>query len=124
MLDNMTLYIDPVSRDLEFDGDGSFRKIYGYDTVVQNVRHTLSTWKDEFFADPTHGTDYERIMGLNQNEVDEDEVKEIIREAVFQEPSVSWIDSISVAMGEGRMLIVTLSATMEDGSKFDLEVKV
>ena len=124
MDDNMTLLIDPATRDLEFDGNGSFKKIYGYDTVVQNVRHTLSTWKDEFFADPDHGTDYERIMGLNQNEIDEDEVKEIIREAVFQEPSVSWIDSIDVAMGEARTLVVTLSATMTDGSKFDLEVTV
>lgn len=124
MDDNMTLYIDPRSLDLEFDENGSFRKIYGYDTVVQNVRNTLSTWKDEFFADPSHGTDYERIMGLNQNDIDEDEVKEIIREAVFQEPSVSWIDSISVAMGEGRTLEVTLSATMTDGSNFNLEVTV
>lgn len=124
MNDNMTLLIDPSTRDLEFDGNGSFKKIYGYDTVVQNVRHTLLTWKDEFFADPEHGTDYERIMGLNQNEIDEDEVKEIIREAVFQEPAVSWIDRINVAMGENRTLIVTLSATMTDGSNFSLEVTV
>ncbi len=121
MDDNMTLLIDPETRDLVFDKDGSFKKIYGGDTVVQNVRHALLTWKEEFFADPTHGTDYERIMGLNQNDIDDDEVKEIIREAVFQEPDVSWIEDIQVAL-EVRTIVVTLTAVMTDGTKFNLEV--
>ena len=66
MGENMTLLIDPETRDLVFDAEGSFQKIYDEDTVVQNIRHALVTWKQEFFADPEHGTDYERIMGTNQ----------------------------------------------------------
>ena len=70
-MDNMTLLIDPESRDLVFDTDGSFKKIYGDDTTVQNVRHTLLAWKAEFFADETHGTDYESIVGQSMNDVDD-----------------------------------------------------
>ncbi len=88
-MENMTLIIDPETHDLIFDENGSFKKIFDIDTTVQNVRHALLTWKDEFFADKTHGTDYERIFGVNQNDIDDDEIKEVIREAVFQEPNIS-----------------------------------
>ena len=120
-MENMTLLIDPETRDLTFDENGAFTKIYDHDTTVQNVRHALLTWKAEFFADETHGTDYERILGLNQNEVDDDEIKEVIREAVFQEPDVSRIDSISVVY-DRRTITVTISATLADGDSIALEV--
>lgn len=120
-MDNMTLLIDPESRDLVFDTAGMFRKVYGDDTTVQNVRHALLAWKAEFFADETHGTDYENIVGLNMNEVDEDEVRETIREAVFQEPDVARIDSIKVTY-ENRNITVELTATLESGETMALEV--
>lgn len=120
-MDNMTLLIDPETRDLVFDEDGSFKKIYDNDTTVQNVRHALLTWKAEFFADQTHGTDYESIMGKNQNEIEDEEIKEIIREAVFQEPDVSRIDSLEVSY-DRREITVELSATLVDGETIVLEV--
>lgn len=121
MDENMTLLIDPESRDLVFDEDGSFRKIYDKDTTVQNVRHALSTWKEEFFADPSHGTDYESVVGKNQNEIEDEEIKDIIREAVFQEPDVQRVDSIAVSY-DRRTLIVQVSATLTDGENIALEV--
>lgn len=121
ILDNMTLLIDPETRDLVFDDDGSFKKIYDRDTTVQNVRHALLTWKAEFFADETHGTDYERIIGRNQNEIDNEEIKEVIREAVFQEPDVSRIDSMTVNY-DRRNITVELTATLVDGETIALEV--
>ena len=62
-MNNMTLLIDPETRDLVFDTEGNFAKIYDKDTTVQNVRHTLITWKAEFFADKTHGTEDHPRMG-------------------------------------------------------------
>lgn len=121
MEENMTLLIDPETRDLVLDGDGHFKKIYGKDTVVQNVRHALLTWKAEFFADKTHGTDYERIMGVNQNDLETGEVEEVIREAVFQEPDISRIDDISISY-EKRNITVEIAATMVDGDAIRLEV--
>lgn len=120
-MDNMTLLIDPETRDLVFDDAGSFKKIYGIDTTVQNVRHALLTWKAEFFADKTHGTDYERIFGVNQNDIDEDEIKEIIREAIFQEPDVSRIDTLTVSY-DRRNISVEFSATLVSGETIVLEV--
>ena len=120
-MDNMTLLVDPETRDLVFDEEGYFRKIYGTDTTVQNVRHALVTWKAEFFADRSHGTDYERIMGVSQNEADEDEIKEVIREAVFQEPDISRIDSLTVSC-DRRNISVNFTAAPVDGETITLEV--
>lgn len=120
-MEDMTLLIDPETRDLVFDDAGMLAQIYGKDTIVQNVRHALLTWKAEFFADKEHGTDYERIVGKNQNEIDNEEIKEVIREAVFQEPYVSRIDSMDVTY-DRRKVTVELSATLTDGENVVLEV--
>ena len=121
MGENMTLLIDPETRDLVFDAEGSFQKIYDEDTVVQNIRHALVTWKQEFFADPEHGTDYERIMGTNQNEIEVEEIKEILREAIFQEPNVSRIDTMTVTY-DGRSISEEFSATLVNDEQISLEV--
>lgn len=121
MDEDMTLLIDPETRDLVFDEGGNFVKIYGADTTVQNVRHALLTWKAEFFADREHGTDYERIMGVNQNDLETGEVEEVIREAVFQEPAIARIDDISVTY-ERRNISVEIAATLTNGERIRLEV--
>ena len=121
MDENMTLLIDPETRDRVFDEDGSFQKIYVEDTVVQNVRHALVTWKQEFFADPEHGTDYERILGTNQNEIETEEIKEILREAIFQESDISRISEMTVSYN-GRSVSVEFSAALVDGGQISLEV--
>lgn len=121
-MDNMTLRIDPETRDLVFDETGSFQKIHGTDTIVQNVRHALVTWKQEFFADLEHGTDYERVVGTNQNEIDGEEIKEIIREAIFQEPDVSRVDELIVSY-DGRGVSAEFSATLVNDEQVRLEVK-
>ena len=120
-MDNMTLLIDPETRDLVFDEQGNFKKIYDEDTMVQNVRHALITWKAEFFADNTHGTDYERILGKNVNEVDVGEIKEVVREGIFQEPNVQWIDSLDVTFN-GRSVTAAFVATLINGESISLEV--
>lgn len=121
MAENMTLLIDPETRDLVLDENGSFKMIYEDDTTAQNVRHALLTWKAEFFADKEHGTDYERIMGVNQNDLETGEVEEVIREAVFQEPNIARIDDISVTY-ERRSISAEIAATTTNGERIRLEV--
>ena len=121
MDEDMTLLIDPETRDLVFDGGGNFVKIYGADTTVQNVRHALLTWKAEFFADLVHGTDYERIMGTNQNEIDINEIQDIVREAIVQEDEGSRIDTLTVSY-DGRSVTAEFSATLVSGETIELEV--
>ena len=121
MDENMTLLIDPETRDLVLDENGDFKKIFGKDTVIQNVRHALLTWKAEFFADRRHGTDYERIMGVNQNELEDGDVDEVIREAVFQEPDISWIESLTITF-ENRTITAEILAVTVDDEVVRLEV--
>ena len=121
MEENMTLLVDPETRDLAFDDGGNFKKIFDADTTVQNVRHALLTWKAEFFADLIHGTEYERIVGMNQNEIDLNEVQDIIREAIFQEDDISRIDTITVSY-DGRTVAAAFPATLVSGETIALEV--
>ncbi len=121
MDENMTLLIDPETRDLVFDEGGNFVKIYDADTTVQNVRHALLTWKAEFFADLVHGTDYERIVGTNQNEIDISEIQDVIREAIFQENDVSLINTLNVSY-DGRNVTAEFSATLVNGETIVSEV--
>lgn len=122
-MDNMTLLVDPETKDLVFDENGMLVQIFDEETVIQNVRHALLAWKEEFFADEEHGTDYDRIVGRNQNEIDEDEIEQIIREAVFQEDEVQRIDSLTVAY-EKRSLSVELTATIGTGEQTTLALEV
>lgn len=119
--ENMTLKIDPETRDLVFDENGSLEMIYGDDTTVQNVRHTLLAWTGEFFADEEHGTDYEQIMGKNENDIESGDIEEVIRDAVFQEPDVSSVDSITSSY-EKRSVSVGVEMTLDDGETVNLEV--
>lgn len=121
MDEDMTLLIDPETRDLVFDEGGNFVKIYGADATVQNVRHALLTWKAEFFADLVHGTDYERIMGTNQSEIDINEIQDVVREAIFQEDEVSRIDTLNVSY-DGRNVTAEFSATLVSGETIASEV--
>lgn len=120
-MENTTLYIDPETRDLAFDESGNLKMISGKDTTVQNVRHALLTWIAEFFADETHGTDYPQIVGLNENDIDDSQIKEVVREAVFQEPDVARIDSLAISV-EKRSITATFTATLANGETINLEV--
>ena len=120
-MENMTLLIDPETRDLVFDENGSFQTIFDDDTVAQNIRHTLLTWKGEFFADKTHGTDYGQIVARNGNDVGNSSIQEALREAIFQEPEVSRIETLSVNFS-GRSVSVDFSAVLKSGEQVSLEV--
>lgn len=120
-ISEMTLMLDPDTRDLVFDEDGNLKMIYDTDVIVQNIRNVLSTWKEEFFADDEHGTDYEEIMGKSQNEIEDDEIEEIVREAVFQEEEVSSVEDVTYTLN-GRRLFVTVVAILSNEEEIILEV--
>ena len=121
MDDNMTLRIDPDSRDLVFDKDGIMGRIYGDDTTGQCIRLTLLTWKGELFLDTTHGTEYDRVLGKKPSELSDDEAGEVIREALFQEQDVSHVNSLSVDIGN-MAASITLDATLFSGKKISMGV--
>lgn len=117
-----TLKIDPVTRDLVLDDDGIMEVVTGDDVPAQNVRLTLQAWRGEFPFVPSHGTEYDRIMGKKPGELTEDEVPEVIRDAVFQEPEVEEVQEVSYNL-EGRALDVSVSGRLADGETINAEVK-
>lgn len=118
---NMTLKIDPETMDIPLDEDGNMVLIYGDETTAQCVRLTLLTWKGGFPLDESHGTDYERIFGRRRSDLENDEVEEVLREAIFQETDVEQIDQLD-AETDGRELSVTFSGTLYSGQTISTEV--
>ena len=119
--DNMTLRIDPESRDLVLDEDGFMERIYGDDTTSQSVRLTLQTWQGEFFLDTTHGTEYDRILGKKPHELPHDEVGEVLREAIFQETDVAQVDEVTADIG-GKAVGAAFNAKLASGKIISMEV--
>ena len=92
---NMTLKIDPETMDIPLDEDGNMVLIYG--------------------------TDYERIFGRRRSDLENDEVEEVLREAIFQETDVEQIDQLD-AETDGRELNVAFSGTLYSGQTISMEV--
>ena len=68
-------------------------------------------------------TSYDELKarGLIAQVTDEEEIKEIMREAIFQEPDVSRIDSMTVSY-DGRSVSVAFTATLVTKETITLEV--
>lgn len=122
-MDGYTLKIDEKTRDLVFDDDGCFEEIYGDESSAQAVRLTLLVYKGEFPLDITHGTDYDRIMGQPLSRLPQDEIEEILREAIFQEEEVLQIDSMDLTQ-KGRSLSVSFVGTLKSGKTIKTETEV
>lgn len=71
--------------------------------------------------DESHGTDYERIFGRRRSDLENDEVEEVLREAIFQETDVEQIDQLD-AETDGRELSVAFSGTLYSGQTISMEV--
>lgn len=122
---NMTLKIDTETMDLVFDDDGMCECIYGDETTTQCVRLTLQTGKESFPLDLEHGTAWEQILGRKMSDLADDEVDEIIREAIFQEDDVEQVDSLAVERDEsGRHLDIAFTGTLYGGRQISTEVSI
>ncbi|MCI8442575.1 MAG: DUF2634 domain-containing protein [Provencibacterium sp.] len=109
-----TLYINPDTRDIEFDGAGNLRLIAGDEAATQNIRQTLLIWKKEWPLNLEHGTDYEKILGRKLSDLADDEAEEVLREAIFQEPRVREISSLTLMRQDGS-LHVEFEAVLDNG---------
>lgn len=121
MEDNYTLRIDPKSRDITFDTDGMMETVAGDDTTAQAVRLTLQTWLGEFALVPSHGTNYEAIMGKKPKDLTEDEIPEVVRAAIFQEPEVEEVEEVTYTQA-GRSLDIFFVGRLSNGNIISSEV--
>ena len=117
-MSNMTLYIDPVARDLTFS-DGDIRTIIGDETTAQAVRTTLLAWLGEWQLDTRHGTDYATIFDGQLR--DKARIRDIITAAIYQEPQVQRVQTVTVSLS-GRELRVSFTALLKSGNTISSEV--
>lgn len=115
------LKLDLESRDLCFDSEGILDHLEDAEAIAQNIRNNLNTWRGEFELDTSHGTEWERVVGLPASGM-EDEADDVLRESIFQEPYVREIESLSCAI-DGRTIEADFSGTLYDGSTVRVEVK-
>lgn len=111
--------IDPETKDLSFTDKGMLEVMEDDAAIAQGVALTLGAWKGDFELVPSHGTDYEQILGT---EVDEETTDEVLREAIFQEEQITTVESLGVTRGEGRKMTVTWSGQLSDGKTISMEV--
>lgn len=111
--------IDPETKDLSFTDEGMLEVLEDDAAIAQGVALTLGAWKGDFELVPSHGTDYEQILGTV---VDEETTDEVLREAIFQEEQITTVESLGVAQGEGRKMTVTWSGQLSDGKTISMEV--
>lgn len=119
---NMTLLIDPGTRDLRFDSEGNMETVSGDITSAQAVRLTLLVYDGEFPFDIDHGVLYDRVLGKRTPELRDDEIAEVIRSGVFQESSVAQIDSLTATVDDKRRLNISLLGYLTSGASFSTEV--
>lgn len=118
---NMTLKMDPYTYDIAIDAEGVMQTLYDDDTTAQCIRLTLLAYMGDFPLDEAHGTEYDRILGQRAGTLNMEEVKEVLRGAIFQETDVAQIDSMSCET-DGRALSVAFSATLNSGKTVSMEV--
>lgn len=107
---NLTLKINSETRDIEFT-DGILDTVSDSESILQNIRNTLLVYKGEFEKDADHGTDYETIFS---DSVTDDEIIEIIRDAIFQEQLVTEVAEIKIEH-LGRQITVNFTAKLVSG---------
>jgi len=92
----------------------------GTDELVQCVKSALSTNKGEWFLQPELGIKFQAFLEKNLNE---EEMREQIRQGLFQEPRIKTVDSIGFSYDKaGRAMTAHFSATAVDGATIESEV--
>ena len=118
---NMTLKIDPETMDIpprrRWEHGAHLRR-RNHGAVRPAYPSHMEGWLP---LDESHGTDYERIFGRRRSDLENDEVEEVLREAIFQETDVEQIDQLD-AETDGRELSVAFSGTLYSGQTISMEV--
>ncbi|MCR8636190.1 DUF2634 domain-containing protein [Paenibacillus radicis (ex Xue et al. 2023)] len=92
----------------------------GTDELVQCVKSSLGTNKGEWFLQPELGIKFRAFLEKNLNE---EEMREQIRQGLFQEPRIKTVDSIKFEHDKpNRIMTVRFSATAVDGTTIESEV--
>ena len=117
---NLTLAIDTDTRDIII-ADGTIKTTGDNEAILQNIRNTLLVYRGEFEKEADHGTDYASIF--ENGNITNEEIVEIIRDAIFQESYVQAISGITVTKNN-RQLSVDFEAVLYTGENITARVVI
>lgn len=101
---------------------GDFPFITGKDEVVQQLKQILKTNKGEWFRNEAYGITYEN---LQHKKINEDLVKDCIRDGISQCSDDITIESIEIGYKkEYRLLYVEFKAFFSDGERYDSVIEL
>ena len=102
--------------------NGDFQFINGKDEVVQQIKQILKTNKKEWFFNPDYGISYEN---LQQKKINEDLVKDCIRDGISQCSDDITIESIEIGYKkEYRLLYIEVKSYFSDGERYDSVIEL
>lgn len=102
--------------------NGDFQFISGKDEVVQQIKQILKTNKGEWFRNEDYGILYEN---LQQRHINEELVKDVIRDGISQCGEDIIIESIEIGYKkEYRLLYVEFKAYFSDGERYDSTIEL
>ncbi|MBU8908496.1 DUF2634 domain-containing protein [Desertibacillus haloalkaliphilus] len=116
-----SLYINPVTKDIEFDGSGNFRMVDGKDELIQQVRLTIKTNLREWFLNPVLGFDYSTVFVKRPNR---EEIRSALVEAVDQVEGIDRIENIEIDFDRSKrkLKVFFVAISSEYGEIQDDEV--
>ena len=86
-----SIYINPATNDIDFDGSNNLKMIDGDDEIIQCVKMIIKTNLGEWFLNPDHGFRRAVVQGKH---VDYNEAIEELYAAVLQEPRVAAVEDM------------------------------
>lgn len=111
-----------VDGDLVFDENGELVIIEGSEEVAQCAGLALGTNQGEWFLNPGMGIRFRAFLEKKQSE---EEMREQIRQGLFQEPRIRTVESIAINIDRlKREITIHFTATAENGDVIEREVMI
>ncbi|MED2748412.1 DUF2634 domain-containing protein [Brevibacillus porteri] len=111
-----------VNGDLAFNESGELLTVEGPEEIAQCAAITLGTNKKEWFLNPEMGITFRKFLG---KKLSEEEMREEIRQGLFQEPRIKTVESIEFSMDlKKREMEVRFTATTINGNVINEVVTV
>jgi hypothetical protein len=109
-----------INGDLAME-HGQLVMIDGKEELAQCAKNVLGTNKAEWFLNRGMGIKFNAFLG---KELNEEEMREQIRQGLFQEPRIKTVDSINFDYDrKNRTIGVRFTATAVNGEKLEGEVE-
>lgn len=111
-----------VDGDIVIDENGELVMIEGPKEVAQCAEDALGTNKGEWFLNQDKGIKFSAFLGKNQSE---EEMREEIRQGLFQEPRIKTVESIEFASDlKKRTIEILFQVTADTGELIDEAVTI